>query len=107
MNKYIAGNVVEDVATFTGDDNITLVDPTTVLVKYQIRYAGTTYGPYTINYTGSTTPATGTVAKLAVGTYNVRIDSTLLPGYWVHEWQGTGTAQALLPVSYIVNPAPL
>lgn len=107
MLKYIAGNIIEDIATFTADDNVTDIDPTTVTVVYEWQYAGVTYGPNTITYAGATTPAVNTIAKLGVGRYNVQLDTSLFPGYWVYQWHGTGVGQALLPSSAIVLPAPL
>lgn len=107
MRKYIAGNIIEDIATFTTDDNITPIDPTAVHLTYAVRFANALSGPYTITFTGSTTPATGQIAKTSAGTYTVRLDTSLLPGYWQYQWFGTGTAQANIPSSAIVHPSPL
>lgn len=107
MNKYIEGNLIEDVATFTKDDNVTPVDPTTVQLNYTVAYANVVYGPYTILYSGSSTPGNSVIAKLSTGKYDVQMDTTLLPGYWTWQWYGTGTGQALLPLSATVYPAPI
>lgn len=110
MNKYIEGNLIDDVATFTKDDNVTLVDPATVEVDWTVQYAGVLYGPYHALYSGSSTPGNGIVARLSAGKYEVQMDTTLLPGYWTWQWYGSGgttSAQALLPLSAIVNPASL
>lgn len=105
--KYVAGNLIEDTATFTADDNTTPVDPSFVVVTYQITFAGAISGPYRIQYASATTPAAGVIAKLSTGTYEVQMDTSLLPGYWVYQWAGSGNGQALLPVAATVYPAPI
>jgi hypothetical protein len=105
--KYVAGSLIEDVAAFTADDDVTPVDPTTITVKYQIAYAGAVSGPFTITYASATVPAPHTIARTAPGVYEVQLDTTLLPGYWTYQWNGTGTGQAVLPVAALVYPAPL
>ena len=103
----VAGNILENTVLFTQDDNITPVDPTSVTVAYKVAYAGGLSGPFTITYSGASVPATGVIAKLSSGKYVVRIDTTLLPGYWQYEWQGTGGGQALLPFAALVYNAPI
>lgn len=105
MLKYVAGNIIENTAMFTADDNTTPIDPSFVVVKYWV-YGPSLSGPYSIQYVSATTPATGIIAKIATGTYVVRLDTSLLPGYWQYEWFGSGAGQATLPLSAIVYQAP-
>jgi hypothetical protein len=105
MNVYIAGNLIADIATFTQADNVTPVDPTTVQVNYTVVYSDVLYGPNTILYSGSIVPSNGSIARLSPGQYELQLDTTLQPGYWTWQWYGTGTGQALLPVSALVHPS--
>lgn len=107
MRKYIAGNIIEDNIIFTADDNVTLVDPTAITVQYKVTYANVAYGPYTLTYTSLSAPAPNSIWRLSTGNYKVWMDTTLLPGYWSFQWKGQGTGQAVLPLSALVNPAPL
>lgn len=110
MNKYIEGNLIDDIATFTEEDNVTPVDPSFVEVDWTVLSAGTLYGPYYATYGSATVPANGIIARLSPGKYEVQMDTTLLPGYWTWQWYGSGgtaSAQALLPLSAIVLPAPI
>ncbi len=106
-NVYIAGQVVEFIATFVGD-NGTNVTPSTVAFKYAITWDGVTSSTTTITWNGSqTVPAVNTIAQTATGVFECQLSTTSLPGYYLYEWISTGTGQTTAVGSIQVDPLPL
>jgi type II secretory pathway pseudopilin PulG len=100
------GTVAVITATFT-DSTGALADPTNIFLEYAIAPPASPYGtPATITFTGSSAPAVGTCFRLSTGAYQVWLDTTAQPGYWVFDLESTGTCEAESPTgTFVVQPA--
>lgn len=96
MDQYTAGQILESSAAFSAAGSP--VDPTTVTFEYAwVATETSTPGtPTTLTYSGSTTPAPGTVAKTSTGNYEVQVDTTgMADGYVIYVWRTTGAGQTV------------
>lgn len=107
MNRYLEGELVKVTATFDGE-NDQPADPTTVAFKYAVAPISSPYGStVTLTYTGADQPGPGIIARLGVGVYEVQVDSTGQPGYWLYEVVSTGAVQTSGDGWAVVDPLPL
>lgn len=79
-----AGTLVVVTGTFTAADGKTLVDPTTVELRYSQGVTGYPVTKWTF-------PAN--LQTAGTGIYQAELDTTGLPGIWAGVWQGTGVCQ--------------
>lgn len=111
VNQYIQTDVVAITGTFAVTATGAVVDPSTITFKYQITNNNVTAAPTTLTYSGSSTPTTGTVARVSTGIYVCWLDTTSFPGFYEYEWLGTASStnpgQGALPGSFQVNPLPI
>lgn len=88
INSYVSGSLVRVTGTFT-DVNGSLVDPTTVTLKYKVGGGSI----ITLTFAG------GGLTKQSTGIYYVDLDTTGFtgPNYqtWTLEWIGTGTCVSI------------
>lgn len=88
MNVYELDTLIQLQTTFTLEDGITPVDPTTVNVY--VRTPDGIVTPY---------PYPGMVMKLGVGIYAIDL-TTSMSGPWIYKWQGTGLVEITSPDVY-------
>ena len=103
-NVYSVGSLVRTSETFT-DAAGTLIDPTTVTLKWNIVPNGT-------GSPGSTTTwtylGTGSIVKDSTGKYHADLDTTSLPGQWQGAWIAPpGSGQTATDWIFIVFPSPV
>lgn len=103
MQIFTIGEIITPEGTFK-DLYGNLVDPSVVQFKYAVSNAlGGLLGPTTtLTYTGSSTPAVGSVYRISKGVYQAQIDPTGFPGYWTCEWLSTGTGQTVKSFNLLV-----
>lgn len=97
MNSYLAGDLVQVQSIFTNLAGTPVV-PSTITLKYAITVNG---------IQGSTTTISGGFTNPSTGIYQWNIDTTSNPGYYLYEYIGTGTGQAVGTGSFLVDPLPL
>ena len=93
--NYVDGDIVSCVATFQ-DRNFDDVDPDSVIFTYENGLGV----PISTPYSGATEPASGVVARNALGTYEFWIDTTGQPGPYKVQAKGTGQGQATTPIRF-------
>lgn len=106
INSYLATTVVGITGLMSTLSTGLPVDPTTVQFKYTITNNAVTTGPFTLTYSGASTPSPGVVARIVSGDYVVWLDTTNLPGFWEYEWLTTGTGQAAATGAFNVDALP-
>lgn len=96
MGVYAAGNKVRLSVAFT-DNAGAAIDPTSLSLKYGFSVQAITtqlYNP-------------GNVVRDSTGNYHYDFDTTGTIGKLSYEWIATGTGQASVPGSIIINSLPL
>jgi hypothetical protein len=87
--SILQGNVLVSTATFETEATGAPVDPGTVTFSYRV-------GPTltVLTYSGSSTPAVGTVFRTAAGVYVAWVDCTNINVNIPWRWDSTGAGQA-------------
>jgi hypothetical protein len=92
---FVDGDVVSCVATFQ-DQDFANIDPDSVVFLYEVNPGTATSVPYS----GATEPASGVVARSALGVFEFWLDTTGQPGSYKVQAAGTGQGQATTPIRY-------